>query len=169
MASSNQRPPTGRPSREEPPRRSLRLRFRYDGDEIELIRARRVTMTPPPSERLGTMDERSGFRVELCTRRGRVLYRRSGTSPIERSVEAPSDDPDRPFQRTTVVEPSGEFEIVVPDLDDADRLDVLDDALPGPQAAKAARERATAAQPQPAGRIASIDLRTLPITPRRKR
>lgn len=180
MASPKQRPsgkkgagrggePPGDIVREEPHRRSLRLTFRYEGDEVELVRARRVTMTAPPSDSVGRTDPRSGFCVEVCTQRGRVLYRRFGASPIERSVEAPSDDPERPFQRAEVDVPSGEFDIVVPDLDDAARLDVLDDPLPSPTATRAERAAAPAPETRPSDRIASVDLRDLPTTPRRKR
>lgn len=181
MASPKQRPsgkgagkgsgsgPSGDAAREEPYRRSLRLTFRYEGDQIELVRARRVAMTPPPSDSLGRVDPRSGFCVEVCTQRGRVLYRRFGASPIERSVEAPSDDPERPFQRALVDSPTGEFDIVVPDLEDAVRLDVLDDPLPDPTATRAERAEAPPPGSAPAGRIATVDLRDLPTTPRRKR
>ena len=180
MASPKQRPsgrkgaargkePPGEAAREEPYRRSLRLTFRYEGDQIELVRARRVAMTPPPSDSLGATDPRPGFCVEVCTQRGRVLYRRFDSSPIGRSVEAPSDDPERPFRRATVESPSGEFDVVVPDLDDAARLDVLDDPLPDPTATRAERAAAPAPGSRPAERIASVDLRDLPTTPRRKR
>lgn len=131
MASKKKRPPTNKPPAvrrtDDPPRKSLRLTFRYEGDDVELISAKRVAMTPPPSEPLGVQEPRSGFCVELSTPRGRVLYRRFGTNPIQTSVEAPSDDPDRPFQRATVESPTGEFDVVVPDMEDAARLDLLGD------------------------------------------
>ena len=169
MASPKQGSAGQEPPREEPPRRSLRLTFRYEGEDVELVKARRVAMTPPPSEPLSKLGPRSGFGVELCTQRGRVLYRRFDTSPIERSVEAPSDDPDRPFQRAMVESPSGEFDIVVPDLGEAARLDVLDDALTPPAATRAERAAAPAPESQPARRIASVDLRDLPIERKGKR
>jgi hypothetical protein len=155
MASSSGKEPPRDPPRAEPPRRSLRLTFRYDGPNVELVAAKRVAMTPPPSDPLGKQEPRSGFCLELSTQRGRVLYRRFGINPIPTSVEAPSDDPERPFQRATVQAPSGEFDVVVPELEDAVRLELMGDvAVEG--------EEAFAAAARPAERIASVDLRELP-------
>lgn len=140
---------------DDPPRKSLRLTFRYEGQSVHLVAAKRVAMAPPPSEPLRAQEPRSGFRLELSTQRGRVLYRRFGTNPIQTSVEAPSDDPDRPFQRATVTSPTGEFDVVVPDMEGAVRLDLVGGVL-------AKGKKTAAPEAGKAVRIASVDLRDLP-------
>jgi len=113
----------------EPPKRSLRLRFRYEGGEVELVSARPVRMVPPPTDNLGPQEPQAGFCLELCTKRGKVLYRRFGANPIQTSVEVPGDDETQPLHRVALEEPRGEFDVVVPALDDAVRLDLFTDAF----------------------------------------
>jgi hypothetical protein len=159
MVPQKKRPPDKRRPHDsypdDPPRKSLRLTFRYEGQSVQLVAAKRVAMTPPPSEPLGAQEPRSGFRLELSTQRGRVLYRRFGTNPIQTSAEAPSDDPERPFQRVTVKSRTGEFDVVVPDMEGAVRLELLGDV---------SVEGTKPAVPETRGvvRVASVDLRDLP-------
>lgn len=120
---------------DERPGQALRLTFRYSGDEIALVEAERVQMLAPPSDRLGKLEDCSGFCCEVRSRRGRVLYRRFGADPIQRSIEVRTGSPEQPFVRQDIPEPSGEFDIVVPYIEDYATIALLSDGQriePGP-------------------------------------
>ena len=91
---------------------ALRLRFAYEGRRIELVSAERVNATaprPPVSQRgIG------GFRLELWDADESALFARVLHDPFGESAEFPSGDPGRPFERTTVENPSGTFSVLVP-------------------------------------------------------
>ncbi len=77
---------------------AYRLTFEFDGERFALISVRRLTMRVPPSQRTEAGDEVGRF-VELRGEKGEVLYRRQITDLIERTLEYPTGDPERPFGR----------------------------------------------------------------------
>jgi len=113
---------------DDPVPRSLRLTFRYEGNYIELLRARRVSVVAPPSDTLGKLKPLTGFCFELLTARNRVLYRRFGENPIETSIEVPSGDVEKPFVRQAIEKPHGEFSLLVPVIDKAVKITLVSDA-----------------------------------------
>jgi hypothetical protein len=94
---------------------ALRLTFAYEGRRIELVSAEAVDAiapTPPVSRRgIG------GFRLELLGSGGESLFARTLIDPFGESVEFPSGDPEQPFERATVENASGTFEVMVPALE----------------------------------------------------
>jgi hypothetical protein len=97
---------------------ALRLTFAYQGRRVELVDVQPVDAVapePPPSPR-----GRAGFWLELTARGGRPLFRRVLRDSLGESVELPSDDPERPFERATVEDPSGTFQVMIPAVEDAE-------------------------------------------------
>lgn len=96
---------------------SLRLTFAHEGRRIELVSAQFVdgiAPTPPVSPRgIG------GFWLEVRGGDEQTLFERTLQDPFGESPEFPTGDPERPFQRATVQNPSGSFEVMVPDLEGA--------------------------------------------------
>ncbi|HEX8052628.1 MAG TPA: hypothetical protein VF517_06520 [Thermoleophilaceae bacterium] len=95
---------------------SLRLTFSYEGRRVELQSVEpvdAVAPAPPVSPR-GT----AGFALEVHGRGGTVLFKRMLDEPFGESVEVPAGDrdPERPFERAAVENPSGTFIVMVPAL-----------------------------------------------------
>ena len=95
---------------------ALRLTFRVDGDEIELIDQERVAMAVLPSEDLDQVGPRSGFWHELQDQDGTPLYRRTMGDPLPRQVEVPTGSPEQPLSWREVERPVAVFSVVVPDV-----------------------------------------------------
>lgn len=110
--------PSDRPVDTRQYRTSLRLTFRFDGRQVELVRRERLRKVAP-----GTTPDRpsagknSGAWVELVDRSGRVLFHRLLRDPLQTRAEHHSPD-----GRITlhVREPeSGQFSVIVPEIPDA--------------------------------------------------
>ena len=95
---------------------ALRLTFRVDGDQIELIEQERVEMAVLPSEDLEQAAPRSGYWHELQDVDGNPLYRRTIGDPLPRQVEVPTGDPGQPLAWQGVERRSGVVSLVVPDV-----------------------------------------------------
>lgn len=120
--------------------RTLRLVFAYEGDDVRLLSAERVEMTPLPSDALEPVEKAAGFWYELRDGAERTLYRRIAQNPMRTSAELLTDDPDRPLRRVEIPDPGGEFVLLTPDLDDAQTLVFV--GSPSGRAATESRELA---------------------------
>jgi hypothetical protein len=102
---------------------ALRLTFAYEGRKIELVDVQPVDAVapePPPSAR-----GRAGFWLELRGRAGRPVFRRVLSDPLGGSVEAPTGDPTGSFERATVEDASGTFQVMVPDVEEGEEVAIL--------------------------------------------
>jgi hypothetical protein len=99
------------------PRGAVRLIFQYEGDEVRLVSSRRIDKLVPPDDEADADPERQGFFAEVRGADDRVLRRRRVYAP--RDAEVFSDEPDRGLSRVPVERPSGVFSLVVPDLEEA--------------------------------------------------
>lgn len=99
--------------------RSIRLTFSYKGDEIRLVERRVVATLAPPSDSLSVGKGETGFWYEIRDARDVVQYRRIIQNPIESAVEIRSDVPQRPLSWLKVDEPRGDFDLLIPDLEEA--------------------------------------------------
>jgi len=97
-------------------RPALRVTFRVDGEQIEMIDQERVAMVVLPSEDLEQAAPRSGFWHELQDGDGNPLYRRMMGDPLPRQVEVPTGNPEQPLAWQGVERLSGVFSVVVPDV-----------------------------------------------------
>jgi hypothetical protein len=94
----------------------LRVTFRIDGEQIEIIDRERVAMMLPPSDELEADLPRSGFWYELQDSDGNPLYRRMTSNPMSRQVEVPTGDPEQPLAYQEVERLSRVFSVIVPDV-----------------------------------------------------
>jgi hypothetical protein len=112
------------------PRGAVRLIFRYEGDEVRLVSSRRVEklLAPDEPEAAG---QRPGFFAEVRGADDRVLDRRRLREPIRRDAEVFSGEPDRSLARVPVERPAGVFSLLVPDLEEADYVALVERPAPG--------------------------------------
>jgi hypothetical protein len=110
------------------PRGAVRLTFRYEGDEVRLVSSRRVDKLLPPGEPAAA--ERPGFFAEVRGPDDRILDRRLLHQPVRRDAEVFTGDPERPLARVPVERPAGVFSLLVPDLEEADYVALVERAAP---------------------------------------
>lgn len=101
---------------------TLRITFAYRGRGIRLAASRRVAMIAPPSVTEAPKSGQSGYWVELRDAAGDLLYHRALSNPIRADAEVYSDDPRQTLTRIPIAAPEGQFEVLVPDLPDAQTL-----------------------------------------------
>jgi hypothetical protein len=116
---------TGSPTGPEP-RGAVRLIFQYEGDEVRLVSSRHIDKVVPPDDEAETDEERQGFYAEVRGADDRVLRRRLLHAPIRRDAEVFTDEGDRALSRIPVERPSGVFSLVVPDLEEADYVALVE-------------------------------------------
>ena len=101
-----------------PWRYSFRLTFHYTGERITLVSSEHLQMIAPPS--VTAQPERgkaAGFLLEMQDANGRVLFYRLMHNPLSTAVEAYK--PDGSIRRVIGPPTEGEFEVVVPDIQEA--------------------------------------------------
>jgi hypothetical protein len=104
---------------------AVRVTVGFTGRQLSLLSATRIEMVAAPSDPVTGYQGERGFWVEVRDSAGRVLHRRVLADPLEDSVEVFSDDPTASISRMPVRRPQGSFEVLVPDLDQADHLAVM--------------------------------------------
>jgi hypothetical protein len=108
------------------PRGAVRLTFRYEGDEVRLVSSRHIDKLVPPEDEAERDEERQGFFAEVRGADDRVLRRRLLHAPIRRDAEVFTDEGDRALARVPVERPTGVFSLVVPDLEEADYVALVE-------------------------------------------
>ncbi|MDQ3707654.1 MAG: hypothetical protein M3437_20965 [Chloroflexota bacterium] len=119
---------------------TLRMRFAYDGKEVKQISdAQRVEMiAPAPTGDAPREGVHSGFWVELRSADERTLYYQVLNSPIRVTVEDYS--PDGTLRLVSNKETSGEFELLIPDIPEAQTLVMFNSSQGRRQKLQAAKE-----------------------------
>ncbi len=147
---------------EENPKYAYRVTFEYQGDQVRKVGQQRIAMTAPPSHELAPSPNSTGFWYELRDDKNNTVYRRVMQNPIQTTVEVFS--PTGTITRRPVQNPSGTFQVVVPEVQQATNLVLV--ATPQPPAqpiGTAAQERARAPRPRvgtgPAREIARFSLK----------
>jgi hypothetical protein len=115
------------------PTHTWRLTFAYEGDDVRLVDRQRVEMVPPPPDADLPDDETSGVRVVLRDTDDRVVYQRAVHDPIRREYEVFPQDANETPTWVPNDNPTGTFEVLVPDVDGADDV-ALRAAAPAPDA-----------------------------------
>lgn len=100
---------------------AVRLTFAYHGDEVELIAQQPVETVTPPSDEVEEADRRSGFWYQVEDARGEPLYRRVARNPIRQDREV-FGGAGESVTRAPVEESKGVFTVVVPHIEEADRV-----------------------------------------------
>ncbi len=107
---------------------TLRITFAHDGPRLEIKSVERVAMRAPAALSPPSGDK-AGYWLEVRDRKGALLYHRPIHDPLRRDVESFGEAPGAPMRRYPATATQGEFEVLVPDLPDAQ-----DFRLHGPQA-----------------------------------
>lgn len=94
---------------------ALRLTFRIDGEQIEMIDRQQVSMNVLPSDPSGKAP-RSGSWHEVQDDAGNVLYRHAMADPTAHQVEVPTGDAGQPLAWAQTGPGKRILSIVVPDL-----------------------------------------------------
>lgn len=102
--------------------RSIRFVLTFEGGDVRLLARQRVGMTAPASDALEDAGRRSGFWVEVRDAGERTLFRRVAEHPGGAGAEFPTDDPERPLARQEAAGAAGVLVVVVPDVEEGDRL-----------------------------------------------
>jgi hypothetical protein len=103
-----------------------RLTFSYEGDKIKLIEQQNIQKIVPPSVTVDTKNNRSGFWFEITGDKQDVLYRRIIDNPIKTDIEVFSDEKvTESVSRHKVSDIKGAFSIVIPDIPEAEGLDLF--------------------------------------------
>jgi hypothetical protein len=108
------------------PRRSLRVTLTWDGKALAVRHITKVAMMAPASEATPPKQGAVGFWVELHDRKGRLLYCRVLRNPIATHVEVFSPNE---IERIPVAPAPTEFDVIVPDYDEAGELVVWSSPL----------------------------------------
>jgi hypothetical protein len=103
-----------------------RLTFSYEGNKIKLIEQQNIQKIVPPSVTVDTKNNRSGFWFEVTGDKQDVLYRRIIDNPIKTDIEVFSDEKvTESISRHKVSDIKGAFSIVIPDIPEAEGLDLF--------------------------------------------
>jgi hypothetical protein len=103
-----------------------RLTFSYEGNKIKLIEQQNIQKIVPPSVTVDTKNNRSGFWFEITGDKQDVLYRRIIDNPIKTDIEVFSDEKvTESISRHKVSDIKGAFSIVIPDIPEAEGLDLF--------------------------------------------
>ena len=105
--------------------RAIRLIFRYQGKNIHLLSKNTLDTLVPPSDPLEVRQGEVGFWLEIRDRKNQVCYRKVMFNPIMYAVDRRTDDINRSGNFQDVNEPSGEFVVVVPQIEGARSISFL--------------------------------------------
>lgn len=126
---------------------SWRLTFQYDGLQLDLVSRRQVQMIAPPAlAARRAAGEHVGIWLELRDQQEAVLYQRDLSRLI--GAEAEAFNPDGTITHLVGAPGSGQFEVVVPDVAEAESVCVIASAIEGTRAFR-----------EPAREIARFSLR----------
>jgi hypothetical protein len=122
-------------------RSSQRITFRYEGQRVELADREVVQMiSPPPVAPLPQAGEHSGFWIEVHDAEGRVVFHRVLHNPIPIYVE--EHLPDKTIRAVPGAPGSGTFEVLIPDMPEAETIVLVSSPLEWELAGEPARELA---------------------------
>jgi hypothetical protein len=103
-------------------RSTIRMLFSYKGEKIELVDQRRVAMIAPGPTLPIPERGQSGFWFEVRDSEGRTLYVKGMFKPVRFEVEVfPEDPKESPYWRR-IANPRGFFELLVPDIPQAEEV-----------------------------------------------
>ena len=129
------------PAAPRPYNRALRLTFEYEGSDVKLVSSQKIEMILPPTHPLEGGDEETGFWFTLSDAAGKAVYRRVVHNPIPLDKEVFSNDPKNPsVHRAPVEKPKGTFVLLVPDIPQAQTLQLFSHPLKVTGRADTARE-----------------------------
>jgi hypothetical protein len=119
------------------PAYALRLTFEYSRTDVRLVGSQRAEMLAPAGETERIEEGQAGSWVELRDANEQVLYQRTLHKPIRFEMEA-VDSESGTMRWYTIDQPTGVFELLVPDIPEAETVSVY--ASPADAASEPAGE-----------------------------
>jgi hypothetical protein len=101
---------------------TLRLTFKYERTNVQLVAVQRIEMISPPSELETIHQGQAGFWAELRDPEERVLYQRVLHNPIRYEFEVPEDAETGALRWQKIAYPQGTFQLLLPDIPDGQTL-----------------------------------------------
>ena len=105
------------------PNRAIRLIFEYDGDQVRLVSQQPVEMAITGFDLAQT--ERQGYYVDTRNAEGRTLARVPARNVFTGSTEVFPEKPGGAITRVDVPKPRGAFTVIIPALNDADHVSLV--------------------------------------------
>ena len=93
---------------------TLRLRFQYKLQNIDLVKKELIQMLPPPFISLKNAEKLSGSWIEIQNSKGKILHIQRIPQPIRYYQEVLSDKKDKSFELVKKEEPEGFFHLFIP-------------------------------------------------------
>lgn len=90
---------------------------------------RSVNMIVPPPTTTPLTEKHSGFWFELKDSKGEVLFSRVEYNPIQYDLEIFLGPPNESIVRRPILHPQGTFVLLVPDLPEAESIDLVSSPL----------------------------------------
>ena len=101
---------------------ALRLTFAWRGAQISVVGSERIAMIVPASVPEPPEAATTGYSFALLDASGRVIYQRPLHNPIRIDTEAYSPGRGQPIERVPLGAGEGQFTVLVPDLANAQAL-----------------------------------------------
>ncbi|XES78099.1 MAG: hypothetical protein ACBZ72_04295 [Candidatus Bathyarchaeia archaeon] len=122
---------------------ALRLTFEYDRDKIRLVNRHSVNMIVPPPTTTPLTEKHSGFWIEIKDSEGKVLFSRVEYNPIQYDTEIFLGTANKNIVRRPILHPQGTFVLLVPDLPEAESIDLVSSPLDAKRAHEPAKKLAS--------------------------
>jgi len=124
-----------------PSGKAIRLTMAYDATGVRVVSQQSVEMTLPPSDPAPAAAVQ-GVWSELRDGQDNTSFRRRLHAPFRPDVEVFSGEPGRTVSRKPVENTSGVFVVVVPEIEGADQLVLVQGSQPGAGGAAATADAA---------------------------
>jgi hypothetical protein len=100
----------------------LRITFAYENSNLQIAGVTRIAMRVPAPSTPAPQEGQVGSWFEVRDGKGALLYYRPLHDPMRLDTEVFGDKPGDPLRQVPARHAKGEFEVLAPDLPDADQL-----------------------------------------------
>jgi hypothetical protein len=101
---------------------ALRITFAYENSQLQITSVTRIAMRVPAPSTLAPQEGQVGSWFEVRDGKGTLLYYRPLHDPMRLDTEIFGDKPGDPLRHVPARDAKGEFEVLAPDLPDAEQL-----------------------------------------------
>lgn len=111
--------------------KAWRLTYTFDAGGVRLAAQQPIDKLAPPDDSADVPPDRAGYWVEVSDASGAVLYRQVITDPFHRTREVHSPEPGVSPTHVTAADTEGVFQVIIPDLPEAQDVTLLGLLAPG--------------------------------------
>ena len=101
---------------------ALRITFAYENSNLQITSVTRIAMRVPAPSTPAPQEGQVGSWFEVRDGKGTLLYHRPLHDPMRLDTEIFGDKPGDPLRHVPARHTKGEFEVLAPDLPDAEQL-----------------------------------------------